>query len=321
MREAVPLILAFLLALLPGPAVIRSLGRLGARQHVRDDGPATHLAKQGTPTMGGLLMLGAVAVAVAFTGRLRPELIGLLGLTLLYGALGLADDYMMLRRGRSLGLKARHKLAAQAIIAALFLLSLPGIVRGLMPLSIPFTHSSLRLGYTYFPLALLFIIGTSNAANLTDGLDGLAAGLTLIAAGALGLYAYRLHDFSALTFALALVGACAGFLCFNIHPARIFMGDTGSLSLGAALAGLAIILRAELLLVLFGLPFYAEALSVVLQVISFRLTGKRIFRMSPLHHHFELSGFRETQIVYSAWAIALVLCAVTLLVSRLRMGV
>jgi len=307
MADLAALTAALLVALSLGRPAIALLRRYGCRQHVRDDGPESHLDKAGTPTMGGVIIIIAFIVAAAISGAFAAGLgagpLLVIALTLAFGLIGFVDDYAIIKHQRSLGLRAREKLALQFAVAAgfLYLLRVVGLVN--LVALVPFSKHLWSLGWWYYPLAALFIVFTSNSVNITDGLDGLAAGLAAIAGIAIAVIATAQGQpgLSALCFGLA--GACLGFLWFNAHPARVFMGDTGSLALGAALAGTAIVLKAELLVLVIGVIFYVEALSVIAQVASFRLTGKRILRMSPLHHHFELSGWPEPQIVVRMWLI------------------
>jgi phospho-N-acetylmuramoyl-pentapeptide-transferase len=304
-------LLALALALAAGNRVIERLRNLGVGQHVRGDIPEAHREKEGTPTMGGLLIVAALAVGVivgtvvagAYTALL------LLAFFLLFAALGGWDDWRMIYRGRAMGLPARQKLGAQILLAIGFALVLRAMHHPTDSFAAPFTKLSWAVGWWYYPLAVLFIAATSNAVNLTDGLDGLAGGLGAIAAASLGIAATWMGQTGVALFCFALGGACIGFLYFNLHPARVFMGDTGSLAIGAGLAAAAVMMRAEILLIVFGLLFYLEELSVILQVISFQLTRRRIFRMSPLHHHFELGGVRETRIVAWFWAVGALISA------------
>ena len=318
--ESLALILGLLLAAVPARAYIGFLKRWGYRQHVRDDGPTSHLSKAGTPTMGGGLLVGGGLVAGLLVAALLGELSWAYALafllTVAYGALGAADDLLMVRRGRSLGLKARHKLLFQFVLAGLFLWALYWAYQPSGNLYHPFGRSLLQLGAWYPPLAALFLVGTANAVNLTDGLDGLASGLAAVALVCLGVMALRSAEGAVAIFCFALAGGCLGFLWSNAHPARIFMGDTGSLALGAALAGVSILLSREALLVCFGLIFYLEAASVILQVISYQATRRRIFRMSPLHHHFELSGWPETQVVVRFWVVGAAIALLALSLAR-----
>ena len=308
---------AFLLSLgitvAAGPLFIPLLRQLKVGQRVRYDGPAWHLSKAGTPTMGGIIFLSGITVAVLCYARGNPEALAFLFVTLAYGLTGFLDDFLKVVRRRSLGLRAREKLLVQVIVAlglavgAVFFLG-----RG-TDLVIPFSGFfreggvHIDLGFGFFALVVvLALTGTANAVNLTDGLDGLAAGLVAIAAVAYLLFALVLDKIALATGLAAVAGGCLGFLTYNRHPARVFMGDTGSLALGGALGAAAVLSRAELFLLLVGAVFAAEALSVILQVVFYQLTGKRIFRMSPLHHHFELGGWSENRVVVSFWIAGLV---------------
>jgi phospho-N-acetylmuramoyl-pentapeptide-transferase len=303
---------SFIIALIIGPSVIKILHQLKFGQSIRDDGPKTHLKKAGTPTMGGILilisLLGGLMVARQFT----PEVLWVLFLTLGAGLIGFIDDMIIIITKKSLGLKARQKLFAQIAVAAIVVFF---FLRGNYPTAqlIPFTDLTLTFsGFAlakglFFGFAVFFIVGYSNAVNLTDGLDGLAGGTTAIAALAFGILALLQGRTDLAIFAVALTGACIGFVWFNGPPAQVFMGDTGSLALGAALAGIALFSQTILFLLIIGGVFVAETLSVIIQVASFKTTGKRVFRMSPLHHHFELGGMLEPQIMLRFWVAGIVL--------------
>jgi len=296
--------------------MIRALRRGGAGQRVRDDGPQRHLEKAGTPTMGGILILGATVV-VALLGEwwlsagLSLRMLVLVAVMTAFGAIGLTDDWRKIRRGRSLGLRARDKLALQVIAAAGFVYALAG------ERSVGTTASSSSGPLTPAGAAfwLLAIVATSNAVNLADGLDGLAAGLCLLAAGGFAILGLASGQTEVAVLALALGGACLGFLAFNLHPAKVFMGDVGSLALGAAMAAMAAWLNRPLALLGLCLVPFAEELSVIAQVISFQSTGKRLLKMSPLHHHFELSGWPEPRVVLTFWAVALAAAAAVVALS------
>ncbi|MGC8763371.1 MAG: phospho-N-acetylmuramoyl-pentapeptide-transferase [Acidobacteriota bacterium] len=328
-RGALAIAIALLLSLLLGPRVIEALKRMNLRQYIREEGPKAHQAKAGTPTMGGVLILLALCTAVLLCSRWESPLFWVLLLTTLaFGAIGFADDYLKMRRRRNLGLTAKQKLALQILCAlasatALYLLARSGGWETTLTLPF-FKNFRPDLGPFFIPFAVLVIVGSSNAVNLTDGLDGLAIGCTLIAASTYAILAYAagntiiagylgipyVKDTGELAvFAAALVGASLGFLWFNAHPAEVFMGDVGSLALGAAIGTLALIIKEEVLLVVVGGLFVAEALSVMLQVASYRWRNKkRIFRCAPLHHHFELGGWQETKVVVRFWILA-ILCA------------
>jgi len=309
-----PAALAFLVALALGPLLIPVLRRLKFGQSIRADGPQRHKAKAGTPTMGGLMILAALAVsALLFAGR-SPDVWLALFVTFGHGLIGFADDYIKVVLKRNLGLRAREKLLGQIVMAAaLAFIATAYFGRG-TALWIPLLDITPDLGPLYYVLIFFVLVGTTNAVNLTDGLDGLAAGTTVIAAAAYAAIALSLGRQPLAAFCLALAGAALGFLCYNAHPAKIFMGDTGSLALGGALAAVAVLTRTELLLVVVGGVFVLEALSVIIQVISFQTTGRRVFRMSPIHHHFELSGWPETKVVAVFWLAGVVFAALALII-------
>lgn len=277
------------------------LKKLKARQSVREEGPKSHRVKSGTPTMGGIFMLAASLVVVLFNKMIDPAVLWLLFLTIGHGILGFLDDFIKAEKKRNLGLTARQKMLGQLILAGLFCWGVVDTLGLPFSIAIPFTQCDISIGWFYYPFVILVIVGTSNAVNLTDGLDGLASGCCIIAFSAYAVYCYMngVNDLG--YFIIILAGSCAGFLFFNYHPAKVFMGDTGSLALGGAIAGIAVITRTELLLIFLGLIFVLEALSVIVQVASFQLTGKRVFKMSPLHHHFELSGWSEVHVVWAFW--------------------
>ncbi len=333
-------VIAFLLTALPGKPAIAFLRRLGAKQNVSADAPVTHRAKQGTPTMGGLLFLSAHALVVLLIILLfhnnefglaqnAQSLLPVLFLTLGFGAIGFLDDFLSARRGKNLGLKARQKFAAQCLLAIGFAIWLaktaqPGLTTSvtLIPTLSFGSHwmgaHVVDLGFWYYPLAVLFIVGLSNATNFTDGVDGLLSGVTVLISLTLALLvtnsAYPSLDF----FSVALAGALTGFLWWNVHPAKVFMGDTGSLALGAGLAGVALLGKHEVGLIVASLVCWAELFSVIIQVLVFKWRRRRrgleyaqthrVFRRAPLHHHFEEVGWPETQVVMRFW-IAGLLCA------------
>lgn len=277
------------------------LKKLKARQSVREEGPKSHRVKSGTPTMGGIFMLAASLVVVLFNKMIDPAVLWLLFLTIGHGILGFLDDFIKAEKKRNLGLTARQKMLGQLILAGLFCWGVVDTLGLPFSIAIPFTQCDISIGWFYYPFVILVIVGTSNAVNLTDGLDGLASGCCIIAFSAYAVYCYMTGVNDLGYFIIILAGSCVGFLFFNYHPAKVFMGDTGSLALGGAIAGIAVITRTELLLIFLGLIFVLEALSVIIQVASFQLTGKRVFKMSPLHHHFELSGWSEVHVVWAFW--------------------
>jgi phospho-N-acetylmuramoyl-pentapeptide-transferase len=296
-RYAAALAIAAGSVALAAPRVIAALAAAGQRQRIREDAPGRHQGKAGTPTMGGLLLIGATALAALTVAGPDPRV--LFGLAALagFGAIGLLDDLRAIRLGRNLGLRARERLALQAALA-LALGAAATVVPGTSSIVAIPGLGPIELGRAYVVVAALLVTGFANAVNLTDGLDGLATTLVMVAAGGFLAIAVARGQPADAVLAAALAGACAGFLPFNRHPARVFMGDVGSNALGAALAALAILARAEVALFLIGGVFVAEAASVFLQVAYFKATGgRRIFRMSPLHHHFELVGWSEPAIV------------------------
>lgn len=312
-------LLAMMVVLFLGPGIIAFLQRLKARQTVRSEGPATHYQKSGTPTMGGLLLLVGTTVAtwlfVPREGFTRAAL--LLFVTVGYGLIGLTDDFLKAVHRRSLGLRARTKFLWQVILALLpvfWLIREEGLAAA--TLLVPFSNAKWVLPlWAFVPFSVLVIAGSSNAVNLTDGLDGLAAGTVAAASLGMGLLHAGLGDTVGAVYAFSLAGACIGFLWFNSYPARVFMGDTGALALGAGLGSLAILGGSALFLLLFGGIFVAETLSVMIQVFSFKLFRRRVFRMAPLHHHFELAQWPEPVVVARFWVVGIVLAVLGLLAS------
>ena len=328
---------ALAIALWLGPAVIRKLQERQIGQAVRDDGPKSHLSKAGTPTMGGVLILLSIGVSTLLWGDLSNKYVWVVLLvTLATGAVGWVDDYRKVVQKNSRGLPGRWKYFWQsiiAIIAGTFLYvtaSSPAETTLIVPF---FKDIAIELGFFYIVLTYFVIVGSSNAVNLTDGLDGLAILPTVMVGGALGVCAYMIGHVNfaeylflpyvpgsgeVVIYCGALVGAGIGFLWFNTYPAQVFMGDVGSLALGAALGVLAVIVRQEILLFIMGGIFVAETVSVIFQVASFKMTGKRIFRMAPLHHHFELKGWPEPRVIVRFWIITLFLVLIGLATLKIR---
>ena len=327
-RAAYATVTALLISFIFGGWVIRKLKSLQIGETIRSDGPQHHAVKAGTPTMGGVLVLTAAILPTLLWADLSNHFVQLCLLaTVWMGALGFVDDWLKVVKKRPKGMIGRFKLVGQVGFGLMLYAALRTIVGDDYPLgqlAVPFLkHTFLDLGWLYLPLTVVVVTGTSNAVNLTDGLDGLAIGLSAFAFLGFGALAYLsgnviFADYLNITYLPgagelavycgAVVGAALGFLWFNAHPAKIFMGDTGSLALGGALGTVAILVKRELLLVLVGGMFVLEALSVMLQVASFRWRGgKRIFRMAPLHHHFELSGWSETQVVVRFWIVGILL--------------
>lgn len=302
---------AFIVCALIGPVLIPYLHKLKFGQSIRECGPASHMAKNGTPTMGGLMMLAALLVALLW-GNFTPHVIIALVLTVGHAVIGFIDDYIKVVMKRNLGLTAKQKFLLQFILAGAYVYFAETHIRN-TELWIPGINAVIDLGWGYYVLAFLLLVGTTNAVNLTDGLDGLVSFVSLPVTMVFAFIAYMQGMLDLSGFALGLTGACLGFLLFNRHPARVFMGDTGSLALGGAIAALALLTRTELLLVIVGGIYVAEALSVIIQVTYFRFSGgKRIFRMSPLHHHFELGGWPEVKVVRVFTAVSCVLSVIGL---------
>lgn len=303
------------LTVILGFFAIPLLKKLKARQSIREEGPKSHRIKSGTPTMGGLFMLLSAVLVVIFDKMIDPSVLWLLFLTLGHGLLGFLDDFIKAEKKRNLGLTAKQKMLGQIILAVLFCWGVVDTLHLPYSIAIPFTHMDISIGLLYYPFVVLVIVGASNAVNLTDGLDGLASGCCVIAFSAYAMFCYMTGFNDLGYFIIILAGSCIGFLFFNYHPAKIFMGDTGSLALGGAIAGISVMTRTELLLIFLGLIFVLEALSVIIQVASFQLTGKRVFKMSPLHHHFELSGWSEVHVVWAFWIFEGIAACVSLLLA------
>ncbi len=306
---------AWVIGMAIGPILIPILRVLKFGQRVRNDGPKGHLKKAGTPTMGGLIFIIALIGTVLIWTKLSDEVLLASAMVLGFAFLGLLDDLIKVILKRPLGLTAKQKILGQVLLAGILLYVAVHIFHRGTDLIVPLTSIKWQAGYLYYLIAVILVVGTSNAVNLTDGLDGLAAGSSfLVYLGYLMISLLAIAhppilsiDYQELSiFAAALAGGCLAFLFFNRYPAKVFMGDTGSLALGGGIAALAVLTKTELVLPVLGGVFVLEAISVMLQVISFRLTGKRIFRMSPLHHHFELLGWRETKVVHLFWGISMI---------------
>ena len=337
-RSAYAVVTALVIAIWFGPAIVAALKRRQIRESIRREGPQSHLSKEGTPTMGGIIIILSIVVPTLLWADLTNRYIQLiLAVTVGMGFIGWIDDYYKAVKGQPKGLVAKKKLAGQLVLGLLL-----GIILYVWPPAPEFTTSTdipflknvvLPLGILYIPFVLIVVTGTSNAVNLSDGLDGLAIGLSGIAfiAFAAICYVTGRADFShylAITYlpgageltiyCAATLGAALGFLWFNSYPAEVFMGDTGALALGGALGAVAILVKKELLLVILGGVFVVEALSVIVQVLSFRYTGKRVFRMAPLHHHFELLGWSEPKVVVRFWIIGAICALITLSTLKIR---
>lgn len=297
---------AFIVCALVGPVLIPYLHKLKFGQSIRECGPASHMKKSGTPTMGGLMMLAALIIALLWW-QFTPHVIIALVLTVGHAVIGFIDDYIKVVMKRNLGLTAKQKFLLQFILAGAYVYFAETHIHN-TELWVPFVNMTVDLGWGYYVLAFLLLVGTTNAVNLTDGLDGLVSFVSLPVTMVFAFIAYMQGMLDLCGFSLGLTGACLGFLLFNRHPAQVFMGDTGSLALGGAVAAMALLTHTELLLVIVGGIYVAEALSVIIQVTYFRFSGgKRIFRMAPLHHHFELGGWKEVKVVRVFTAVSCVL--------------
>ena len=336
-RTAGAVVTALVLSLALGPWFIATLRRLSVGQNIRDVGPESHTVKAGTPTMGGLLILFSVTTATLLWARLdNLFVVTALVVTLGFGGIGFLDDFIKVRQHRNLGLTARGKLAFQVLLAVAVGFALMSLREkyGFGILTFPFFKDlTLDLGWTYPAFVAFVLVASSNTVNLTDGLDGLAIGSTLIASATYAIFTYvagnkvlseylqvpSLPGVGEVTvFCGALVGASLGFLWFNCHPAEVFMGDVGSLSLGGAIGTVAVLAKQELLLVIVGGLFVLEGLSVILQVSSYKLTGRRLFRMAPLHHHFELGGWAEPKVIVRFWILGVLFALIGLSTLKLR---
>ncbi len=336
-RAAYAALTALAVSFMLGPWIIRKLAKYHVGQQIRTEGPVSHRAKEGTPTMGGLLILASIALSTLLWARLDNLYVWLtLATTLGFGTVGFVDDYMKMSRRQSLGLQGRYKITAQIAIALVLGVALVSLASTHFEtgVTVPFFKKVLvDMGWLYVPFVVLVVVGASNAVNLTDGLDGLAIGPTLVAGAFYTVVVYLagnvrfarylqiiyVEGAGELTvFCAALLGAGMGFLWYNTYPASIFMGDIGSLALGAALGSVAIISKHEVLLVLVGGIFVIETVSVMIQVAAFRLSGRRVLKMAPLHHHFELLGWPEPKIIVRFWIIAVILALLSLTTLKLR---
>lgn len=336
-RTSLAVLSAMIIALIMGPWIINRLKRLSMTQQIRDDGPKTHMGKAGTPTMGGLLIILCILLAVFMWGDLKNLYVWVMIVSLVgFGCIGLFDDYLKIIRKNHKGLRAYQKFGSQVVLALLI-----GIFLYFNPkdpyadvLSIPFFKKwLLDFGWLYIPFSVIVIVGSSNAVNLTDGIDGLAIGLVAVAVLANGVLVYisghkglaqylqvlYLPGTGELTvFCGAMFGASLGFLWYNSYPADVFMGDVGSLGLGGSLGTLAVITKHEIVLAIVGGIFVIETISVMLQVASFKLTGKRVFKMAPIHHHFELKGWPEPKVIIRFWIIGIMLALLSLATLKVR---
>ena len=337
MRAILGVLTALGICFIIGPYMIRRLSQLKVGQQVRELGPESHYSKAGTPTMGGALILVAIAISTLLWADMANRYVWVVLLvTLLFGVIGFVDDYKKLVLRDSRGLPAKQKYFWQSVVGltAAVVLYATAVVPEETQLIVPFIKSvALDLGLAYVALCYFVIVGSSNAVNLTDGLDGLAIMPTVLVAGALGIFAYATGHVNFATYlgipyiegvgevvviCAAIVGAGLGFLWFNAYPAQVFMGDVGALALGAALGVIAVVVRQEIVLMIMGGVFVVETVSVIMQVVSYKLTGRRVFRMAPLHHHFELQGWPEPRVIVRFWIITVILVLIGLATLKIR---
>ncbi len=311
------ILIAFIINVFLCPTIIPFLTRLKFGQNVRDDGPQSHLVKSGTPTMGGIMILISLVISSLFFLKGNKDGIAVLFVTIGYGIIGFIDDYIKVVKKRSLGLRAYQKIIGQLIITGVFLYYLYNYSNIGTDIYIPFTKGkTLELGILFIPFFFIVMVGTVNSVNLTDGLDGLASGVTVLVVIFFLFNAIAINR-GLLPITGAAVGALLGFLLFNTHPAKVFMGDTGSLALGGLVASIAIIMKMPLFIIIVGIIYVLEAISVMLQVGYFKLTkGKRLFKMAPLHHHFEQCGWKEVKVVAVFYIVTAIACLIGFLATK-----
>lgn len=308
------IIVAFFISVVLTYVEIPILQNLKAGQNIREEGPKSHQIKAGTPSMGGLAIIAATVITCLTSGGMSKDMGVIIAAFVLFGLLGFLDDYLKVAKKQNLGLRAWQKLVLQIVIAAAVAAYQSNVSIYGTSVYIPILNQHWDFGIWYIPFVAFVVVAMVNSVNLTDGLDGLASGVTTLVALFFAIVAVNFGINAGGIFNSALAGGCMGFLMFNKNPAKVFMGDTGSLALGGGLAAAAIIMNMELMLPIAGLLFVLEALSVMIQVVSFKTTGKRVFKMAPLHHHFELCGLKETQVVALFWAFTLVCCVLGLVI-------
>ena len=304
-------LIAFLVTVITGPLIIRWLVRLKFGQSILEIGPNWHKKKQGTPTMGGIMFILGIVVASVFCLRDSKAWIVLIT-SLCFGTIGFYDDYIKVVKKRNLGLTSKQKFCLQLVVAIGLVVAAQWLDGEGTAILLPFTDREVSLGWFYYPFILFVILGTENSVNLTDGIDGLAAGVTTVVMLFFAGLAWQYTQEGVMSLCLCGAAGCMGFLVYNRHPAKVFMGDTGSLFLGGLVGACAVVLRQPLLLILVGFVYFAETLSVIVQVASYKLTKKRVFKMAPIHHHFEMCGWSEKKIVLAFCGITILLCAVAL---------
>ena len=307
-KAIIAMFLASLLSLIIGPRIIPILKKLKIGQSIREDGPQSHLYKTGTPTMGGIIFILSSLIIFILMGNKSLNAIVILLSMLGFGSIGYLDDYIKVVKKRNLGLRAYQKIIAQIIVAIIVIIYFQNSIETSGIAYIPFIgERNLNIGIWMLPFLLIVVLGTVNSVNLTDGLDGLATGISIIVFIAFSFISYKIGQLDISLVSIIIAGSLIGFLTFNYNPAKVFMGDTGSLALGGALSAVAILTRTYLFIPIIGGVFFAETLSVIIQVLYFKATGKRFFKMAPLHHHFEQIGWEEINIVWSFWAITFLL--------------
>ncbi|HOJ10804.1 MAG TPA: phospho-N-acetylmuramoyl-pentapeptide-transferase [Clostridiales bacterium] len=320
--QVVAFILTFILSLIAGPIIIPMLRRLKFGQTVRDDGPSTHIKKTGTPTIGGVIFIIPITLVSVYFSAKYPDIIPLIIVTLGFGAVGFIDDFLKVVKKSKDGLFWKQKMFALLVIAVAF--TMYGINKGILntEMIVPFMGMDYTVAlpmWFFIPFTIFVLLAITNAVNLTDGVDGLATGVTLIVVVLFTIIAMTRSDWDYLKiFSSTVAGGCLGFLAFNAYPARVFMGDTGSLALGGAVGAISILMKMPWIILVAGFIYVIEALSVIIQVSYFKLKGKRVFRMAPIHHHFELLGWKETKVVSVFWVITFVSCIIGLLTLRLK---
>lgn len=306
--------LGFVLSIVLGRLIIPILKRLHAGQSIREDGPQSHLVKSGTPTIGGLIFLASVIITSLVTANFKLSVLMILFSTLAFGAVGFIDDYIKVVMKRNLGLRAYQKLLLQILVAVILIIYQYNSKEMGTDIYIPFLKDYRSIGFLYIPFVIFVIVGTVNSVNLTDGLDGLSSSVTIICLIFFNFVAIKFQRYEIAGFCLALAGALMGFLHYNKFPAKVFMGDTGSLALGGAISAIALLLNVPLILPIAGGIYFIETLSVIIQVVSFKTRGKRVLLMSPLHHHFEHKGWHEKKIVAVFSLVEVILCVISYLI-------
>lgn len=301
-------IIAFVLVMAMGPVVVPFLHKFKFGQTVRDDGPQSHLKKNGTPTMGGVMMIISILITTLLRAKLSTEILMALLCMFGFGMVGFIDDFIKIKMIRSLGLTAIQKIVLQVALALIISIYKFKTIGNGVQFIVPFSQMGINIGIIYVPIMLIVILGTVNAVNLTDGLDGLASGITAVVSTFFILFAFVIANNVGISqMAAATLGACIGFMWFNVNPAKVFMGDTGSMALGGAVTAFALFTNSVLIIPIVGGIYFAEALSVIIQVLYYKKTKKRIFKMAPLHHHYEQCGWAETKVVFIFWIVSIVL--------------